>query len=96
MPGAAYGDHGQFVPRKMAAILRTASDEMARSLCLGKAAIQRKVRIASDHTQRRLRQLAQILSKVEPRFGLALLAKAWYCSKPRPGFSGHHNAARSG
>ena len=88
MTVAAYADHGQFAPRKMAEVLRTTSEELARSLGLGKDAIQRKDRIASDRTQRRLRQMAEVLSKVEPRFGSALLAYAWYRSEPLPGFSG--------
>ena len=88
MPIAAYAEHGQFAPRKMAAVLRTTSDELARTLGLGKDAIQRKDRIASDRTQRRLRQMAEVLSKVEPRFGSAMLAYACYRSEPLPGFSG--------
>uniref|UniRef100_UPI0018DDDF22 hypothetical protein n=1 Tax=Novosphingobium aquimarinum TaxID=2682494 RepID=UPI0018DDDF22 len=79
---AAYAEHGQFAPRKMAAVLRTTSDELAGTLGLGKDAIQRKDRIASDRTQRRLRQMAEVLSKVEPRFGSAMLAYAWYRSEP--------------
>ena len=85
---AAYIDQGQFAPRKIAAVLRTTSDELARSLGLGKDAVQRKKRIASDRTQRRLRQMVEILNKVEPRFGSALLAYAWYRSEPLAGFDG--------
>ncbi|KHL24135.1 hypothetical protein PK98_15265 [Croceibacterium mercuriale] len=83
---AAYTDHGQFAPRKIAAVLRTTSDELARSLGLGKDAVQRKERIASDRTQRRLRQMVEILNKVETRFGSPLLAYAWYRSEPLSGF----------
>ena len=84
----AYADAGLFAPRKMVKALRTTTDELARSLGLGKDAIQRRDRIASDSTQRRLRQMAEILTKVEPRFGSALLAYAWYRAEPLPGFSG--------
>ncbi len=73
-----YADNGAFAPRKIVDALRTTSDELARSLGLGKDAIQRKDRIASDRTQRRLRQMVEVLNKVEPRFGSALLAYAWY------------------
>ena len=83
-----YADNGAFAPRKIVDALRTTSDELARSLGLGKDAIQRKDRIASDRTQRRLRQMVEVLNKVEPRFGSALLAYAWYRSEPLPGFSG--------
>ena len=77
-----YADNGAFAPRKIVDALRTTSDELARSLGLGKDAI------ASDRTQRRLRQMVEVLNKVEPRFGSALLAYAWYRSEPLPGFSG--------
>lgn len=85
---AQYADNGLFSPRKLAAALRTTSEEIARSAGLGKDAIQRKERIGSDKTQRRLREMAEIVNKLEPRFGSALLAYAWYPSEPLPGFSG--------
>ena len=88
MPLPAYVEQGEFAPRKMIEVLRTTTDELARSLGLGKDAIQRKDRIASARTQRRLRQMAEVLSKVEPRFGSPLLAYAWYRAEPLPGFSG--------
>ena len=83
-----YADDGLFSPRKIAATLRTTSEEIARTAGLGKDAIQRKDRIRSDKTQRRLREVAEIVNKVEPRFGSALMAYAWYRSEPLPGFSG--------
>ena len=39
-------------------------------------------------TQRRLRELVEVLNKVEPRFGSELMAYAWYRSEPLPGFDG--------
>ena len=83
-----YTDHGRFAPKKIAGVLRTTSEELARSLGLGKDAVQRKDRIASDRTQRRLRQMVEIINKVEPRFGSPLLAYAWYRSEPLAGFDG--------
>lgn len=55
---------------------------------LGKDALQRRARINSDKTQRRLRELVEVLNKVEPRFGSELMAYAWYRSEPLPGFDG--------
>ncbi len=56
---------------------------------LGKDALQRRTRINSDKTQRRLRELVEVLNKVEPRFGSELIAYAWYRSEPPlPGFDG--------
>lgn len=85
---AQYSDDGMFAPRKIADTLRTTSEEVARTAGLGKDAVQRKDRVRSDRTQRRLREMVEILNKVEPRFGSALMAYAWYRSEPLPGFSG--------
>lgn len=85
---AQYADDGLFSPRKIAAALRTTSEEVARTAGLGKDAIQRKDRIRSDKTQRRLREMTEVVNKVEPRFGSVLMAYAWYRSEPLPGFSG--------
>jgi hypothetical protein len=85
---AQYADDGLFSPRKIAQALRTTSEELARTAGLGKDAIQRKDRIRSDKTQRRLREVTEIINKVEPRIGSALMAYAWYRSEPLPGFSG--------
>lgn len=80
--------NGLFAPKKLAELLLTTVEELARSLGLGKDAIQRKDRIRSDRTQRRMRQMIEILNKVEPRFGSPLAAYAWYRSEPLPGFDG--------
>ncbi|WP_027170104.1 MbcA/ParS/Xre antitoxin family protein [Mesorhizobium sp. WSM3224] len=83
-----YADNGVFAPRRIAEALRTTSEEIARTAGLGKDAIQRKDRVRSDKTQRRLREMIEVINKVEPRFGSALMAYAWYRSEPLPGFSG--------
>ena len=84
-----YADNGLFAPKKIAQAFRTTSEEVARTAGLGRDAVQRKDRVRSDKTQRRLREMLEIVNKVEPRFGSALLAYAWYRSEPLPGFSGH-------
>ncbi|PRD44684.1 hypothetical protein C5748_04595 [Phyllobacterium phragmitis] len=83
-----YADNGFFAPRKIAEALRTTSEEVARTAGLGRDAVQRKERVRSDRTQKRLREMVEIINKVEPRFGSALMAYAWYRSEPLPGFSG--------
>lgn len=85
---AQYSEDGIFAPRKIADAFRTTSEEIARTAGLGKDAIQRRNRIQSDRTQRRLREMVEIVNKVEPRFGSALIAYAWYRSEPLSGFSG--------
>ncbi|HDZ73811.1 MAG TPA: DUF2384 domain-containing protein [Aurantimonas coralicida] len=81
-------DNGAFAPKKIALALRTTSEEIARSVGLGKDALQRKDRVGSDRTQRRLREMLEILNKVEPRFGSSLIAYAWFRSQPLSGFDG--------
>jgi hypothetical protein len=83
-----YADDGYFAPRRIASALQTTSEDVARSAGLGRDAVQREARIRSDKTQRRLREMVEILNKVEPRFGSALVAYAWYRSEPLAGFSG--------
>ena len=81
-------ESGLFEPRKIAAFLRTSSEEVAMTVGLAKDALQRRTRIQSDKTQRRLRELVEVLNKVQPRFGSELMAYAWYRSEPLPGFDG--------
>jgi hypothetical protein len=83
-----YSDNGFFAPRKIADAFRTTSEEVAHTAGLGKDAVQRKDRVRSDKTQRRLREMVEVINKVEPRFGSTLMAYAWYRSEPLPGFSG--------
>lgn len=83
-----FAEAGQFEPHKIAAVLRTSAEEIALTVGLGKDALQRRARIGSDKTQRRLRELVEVLNKVEPRFGSELMAYAWYRSEPLPGFDG--------
>ena len=85
---AQYADRGLFAPQKIARAFRTTSEEVAHSAGLGRDAVQRKTRVGSDKTQRRLREMMEIVNKAEPRFGSALIAYAWYRSQPLPGFSG--------
>ncbi|BDA87259.1 hypothetical protein Sa4125_48010 (plasmid) [Aureimonas sp. SA4125] len=83
-----YSKNGFFAPAKIANAFRTTSEEVARTAGLGKDAVQRKDRVRSGRTQRRLREVVEIINKVEPRFGSALISYAWYRSEPLPGFSG--------
>ena len=83
-----YATYGFLTPRKIAQRLRTTNEDLARSAGLSKGAVQPKDRIASGETQRRLRELVAVIDRVEPRFGSALMAYAWYRSESLPEFSG--------
>ena len=84
----AFAENGRFAPSRIATALRTTLDEVARTVGLGRDAVMRQDRIASPKTQKRLREMVEILNRVEPRFGSALIAYAWYRSEPLAGFGG--------
>lgn len=88
MPLLQFAESGQLEPRRIAAALRTSVEDVAQTMGLGKDALQRRTRINSAKTQRRLRELVEVLNKVEPRFGSELMAYAWFRSEPLPGFDG--------
>ena len=83
-----FAEGGHFAPNRIATALRTTLDEVARTVGLGRDAVMRQDRIASPKTQKRLREMVEILNRVEPRFGSALIAYAWYRSEPLAGFGG--------
>ncbi len=45
-------------------------------------------RLSSPKSQRRLREMVEIVNKVEARFGSVLIAYTWFRSEPLPGFGG--------
>lgn len=85
---AAYTEKSLFSPRLLAEGLLTTQDEIARTAGLGRDAIARKDRLGSAKTQTRLREMVEIVNRLTPRFGSALVAYAWFRSEPLPGFGG--------
>lgn len=85
---AHYAEDSLFSPRRIAAGLLTTVDDVARSAGLGRDAVVRRDRLAQPRTQRRLREMMEILNRVQPRFGSDLIAYAWYRSEPLSGFGG--------
>ncbi len=79
---------GIFDPKKIAHELRTTSEEIGRTVGLNRDAIQRSDRLKSNKSQTRLREMVEIINKIEPRFGSSMMAYAWFRSQPLPGFSG--------
>ena len=88
---ALANDEGLFDPVKIARSLRTTVAELADSCGLGLDAVQRKDRVRSVKVQKRLREVVELLNFLEPRFGSALMAYAWYRSEPLSGW-GHKTA----
>ncbi|MCY3874917.1 MAG: DUF2384 domain-containing protein [Rhodobacteraceae bacterium] len=77
-----------FSPVLIADALRTNKSEIAATLGLGKDAFSRASRIRARKTQVRLRQMLEILNRVEAVTGSTLAAYAWFRGQPLPGFGG--------
>lgn len=77
-----------FSPALIADALRTTKAEIAGTLGLGKDAFARSSRIRARKTQVRLRQMLEILNRVEAVTGSQLAAYAWFRAEPLPGFGG--------
>lgn len=75
-----------FSPVQIAESLRTTKGEIASTLGLGKDAFSRRERITAVKTQTRLREMLEILNRVEPQVGSTLAAYAWFRSEPLSGF----------
>ena len=81
-------DDQVFSPALIADALRTTKSEIAGTLGLGKDAFTRASRIRARKTQIRLRQMLEILNRVEAATGSPLAAYAWFRAEPLPGFGG--------
>ncbi len=77
-----------FSPALVADTLRTTKSEIAATLGLGRDAFTRMSRIRARKTQSRLRQMLEILNRVEVATGSLLAAYAWFRAEPLPGFGG--------
>ena len=77
-----------FSPTLIADALRTTKSEIAGTLGLGKDAFSRASRIRARKTQVRLRQMLEILNRVEAVTQSPLAAYAWFRAEPLPGFGG--------
>ena len=77
-----------FSPTLITQVLRTTKSEIAGTLGLGKDAFTRASRVRAPKTQARLRQMLEILNRVEAATGSPLAAYAWFRAEPLPGFGG--------
>ena len=81
-------EKGVFSPALIADELRTHQYELASTLGVKNEALTRANRIESKKIQTLLREMLEILSRVEFRTGSLLVAYAWYRGTPIPGFGG--------
>ena len=79
---------GVFSPALIATELHTHKYEIAQTLGVPKDALSRVARIKSPKIQTLLRQMLEILARVESQTGSPLIAYAWYRGIPLPGFGG--------
>lgn len=77
-----------FSPALIADALRTTRREIAGTLGLGKDAFTRTSRIRARKSQVRLRQMLEILNRIEPEMDSPIAAYAWFRSARLPGFGG--------
>ena len=83
------GDRQVFSPARIAGALRTTKAEIADTLGLSRDALSRTARIRAPKTQTRLREMVEILRRVEDHTGSPpLVAYAWFRSEALPGFAG--------
>lgn len=75
-------------PTLIANELHTSKAELASTLGLDSHAFVRTVRIRASKSQARLRQMLDIVSRVEKETGSPLAAYAWFRTAPLPGFGG--------
>lgn len=75
-------------PDLIANALRTTKSDIAETLGLKKDALSRETRIRARKTQTRLRNLLEILNRVEAETGSPIAAYAWFRAEPLPGFGG--------
>lgn len=79
-------EDGAYSPTLIARELRTRKSELAETLGLKQEVLSREKRIRSTKTQMLLRQMLEILYRVEKRTGSILVAYAWYRSERLVGF----------
>ena len=86
---ASYLDATGFVKVDVAAAaLRMSKAQLAESAGLGKDVLQKAARRTSPKTQARIREMLEILQRVQDWAGGGAQAMAWYRAEPIPAFGG--------
>ena len=75
-----------FSPALIADELRTTRRELASTLGLGKDAFMRTSRTQARKSQMRLRQMVEIINRIEHKMHSPIVAYAWFRSARLPGF----------
>lgn len=77
---------GIVAPDRLAAHLHLTKAELAQAAGLSRDAVSKTARLHSGNTQARLRDLVEIINRVQPWAGSVQQAFAWYRAQPLPSF----------
>lgn len=77
---------GRIAAERLSEALHTTKIELARAFGLSRDAVSKSNRVRSKATQARLRDVVEIINRVQPWAGSAPQAYAWYRSQPLPSF----------
>ena len=80
------GQTGTVSPDIVSGRLKITKTELASALGLSRDSVSKQSRVASVATQRRLRDVVEIVNRIIPWAGSELAAFAWYRSQPLPSF----------
>ena len=83
---AVVGSRDTVIPGVLAERLHITQVELASALGLSRDAVSKTARVRAGRTQRRLRDMIEIINRVLPWAGSELAAYAWYRSQPLPSF----------
>ena len=82
-------EEGIFSPTLIADALRTTKSEIASTLGLAQDAFSRVERLRAKKTQTRLREMLEILNRINQFTGSLLASYAWFRSEPLIGYNGY-------
>ena len=80
------GRDGVVKPDRLSGALRVTKGELALASGLSRESVSKVTRLRAPSTQKRLREVAEIINRVRPWCGSVQQAFAWYRSQPIPSF----------
>lgn len=83
---AAFAPDGGIRPEPLASFLRVTRQQLATAAGLSRDAVSKTARAQAPTTQARLRDMVEILNRVQGWAGSPPMALAWYRSQPLPAF----------
>jgi hypothetical protein len=77
---------GRIAAERLSVALHVTKTELARAFGLSRDAVSKSSRLGARSTQSRLRDVVEIINRVQPWAGSIAQAFAWYRSQPLPSF----------